>query len=93
MPEMDIRTSANTVVDLLQSGQADQAIARLQTLREGQAQVVQEALDRYVAAGAADQLTALRQGGNVPGVDAATLSRLETATRPPRMPEATETAA
>ena len=94
MPELDISHSAREVVTLLQAGNVREAVSRLDALRDGQAPVVQEALDRYVAAGAADTLASLRQQptaeeGSLP----ATLSRLEAATWPPRMPAATETVA
>lgn len=97
MPEMDIRTSAGEVIDLLQAGNTDQAVARLEALRQDQALVVREALDRYVAAGAADALDALRAGTAQTTADPAslapTLSRLDAAMWPPRMPDAGETAA
>lgn len=97
MPELDISRSAREVVTLLQAGNEREAVSRLDALRDGQAPVVQEALDRYVAAGAADTLARLRQQPGQPTADGwnlpATLSRLDAATWPPRMPAAAETGA
>ncbi|WP_204265034.1 hypothetical protein, partial [Klebsiella aerogenes] len=51
---------------------------------------------RYIAARGATELEALRRSGGVSATDAATvkpmLDRLSDATRPPRMPDAAETA-
>ncbi len=95
MPEMDINASANEIVSLLQQQQARQAAARLDELRHDQPAVVQESLDRYVAARAGEQLDGLRQAGTVRAADAASvqpmLDRLAEATRPPRMPTRDET--
>lgn len=96
MPELDISAAADEVVQLLQQGQPREAADRLQALREGEATVVQEALDRYVAQRGAAQLDALRQPGAVPAGDAAAvtpmLERLDRATGAPRLPGADETA-
>lgn len=96
MTEMDINTSANEVVTLLQQQHARQAAARLEELRQDQPRVVQESLDRYVAAGAGEQLAHLRQPGAVSAADAdgvhSMLDRLGEAARPPRMPTQSETA-
>ncbi len=57
---------------------------------------MQESLDRYISARAAAELEGLRRNGGVAAADAATvnpmLDRLGEATRPPRMPDAAETA-
>ncbi|SDR23214.1 XVIPCD domain-containing protein [Pseudoxanthomonas sp. CF125] len=90
MPELDIDASAREVADLLNQGQIRQAAERLETLRQNQALVVQESLDRLVAVRARDRLTA-------PGVIAADervgpiVERLRTATASPRFPAETET--
>ncbi|WJI17320.1 hypothetical protein MWN52_08815 [Pseudoxanthomonas winnipegensis] len=97
MPEMDISASADEVVALLQQGQARQAAARLTELRQDQATVVQESLDRYVAARAREQLNDLRHPGAAAAADSATvrpmLDSLAEADRPPRMPARDETSA
>jgi hypothetical protein len=95
MPELDISASADEVVALLQQGQAPAAAARLDTLRQEQSTVVQEALDRYIAVRAEAQLTALRQPGGIPAADSGILQplldRTAAATRPPRFPDMSET--
>lgn len=97
MPEMDINAAANEVVALLRRNDARAAATRLQALHDGQSAVVQESLDRYISARAAAELEGLRRNGGVAAADAATvnpmLDRLGEATRPPRMPDAAETAA
>jgi len=96
MPELNIDTSANEVVALLNQGRAREAAAQLDALRRDQSPVVQEALDRYVASRAGERLTAMRQPGAVDPTDEAavrpTLTRLGGATNAPRYPDASETA-
>ncbi|WP_349985423.1 XVIPCD domain-containing protein [Stenotrophomonas sp. WHRI 8082] len=96
MTEINISAAADDVVALLRSQRALEAAAQLQTLREAQTLVVQEALERYVAVRAAPELAALGQTGGVVAADRATvtpmLERLHAASRPPRMPASTETA-
>ncbi|WP_248785475.1 hypothetical protein, partial [Escherichia coli] len=96
MPEMDINAAADEVVALLRQNDARGAAARLEALHNGQSAMVQESLDRYIAARGATELEALRRSGGVSAADAATvnpmLDRLGEATRPPRMPDAAETA-
>ncbi|MBD8697242.1 XVIPCD domain-containing protein [Stenotrophomonas sp. CFBP 13718] len=96
MTEINISAAADDVVALLRSQRAREAAAQLQTLRDAQALVVQEALERYVAVRAAPELEALGQAGGVVAADRATvtpmLERLRVASRPPRMPTSTETA-
>jgi len=97
MTEINISAAADDVVALLRSQRAREAAAQLQTLREAQVLVVQEALERYVAVRAAPELEALGRAGGVVAADRATvvpmLERLRVASRPPRMPTSTETAA
>lgn len=97
MTEINISAAADDVVALLRSQRAREAAAQLQTLREAQTLVVQEALERYVAVRAAPELAALGQTGGVVEADRATvtpmLERLHVASRPPRMPDADETSA
>ena len=95
MPEFAIRASADEVATLLQQGRARDAAAHLETLRQGQPQVIREALDRFVAARAQAQLAALRQPGAVPITEAASvqpmLDRLARAGLPPWFPKSMET--
>ncbi|MEO6519578.1 MAG: XVIPCD domain-containing protein [Pseudoxanthomonas sp.] len=95
MPELDIHASAREVVDLLECNQNRRAIDRLDALREGQPLVVQEALDRYIATGAREQLTALAAPGALAARDAGVagpvLERLRGATAAPRFPAEAET--
>lgn len=96
MPELNIDTSANEVVALLNQGRAREAAAQLDALRRDQSPVVQEALDRYVAVRAGERLATLRQPGNIEPTDEAavrpTLTRLGGVTNAPRYPDAAETA-
>ncbi len=96
MPELDIHASAREVVDLLECNQNRRAIDRLDALREGQPLVVQEALDRYIATRAREQLTALAAPGALTARDAGVagpvLERLRGATGAPRFPDDGETA-
>ncbi len=95
MPEMDISAAADEVVRLLQQNHARAAAERLEALRDGQAAVIQESLDRYVSVRGAAELGALRAAGGVAAGDRAIVSpmldRLREASRPPRMPATTET--
>jgi len=95
MTEINISAAADDVVALLRSQRAREAAAQLQTLREAQTLVVQEALERYIAVRAAPELEELGRTGGVVAADAATvvpmLERLRVASRPPRMPGADET--
>jgi hypothetical protein len=96
MPELDINASADEVVALLDRGQAREAAARLDALRQDQATVVQEALDRTIATRAEERLATLRGPEGLPAGDAATvqpmLDRLAGATAAPRFPANDETA-
>jgi hypothetical protein len=83
--EFDIRGSADGVVRQLRDGEGEAALAQLEQLRDGKPLVVQEALDRYVAALGADSLRQLREAAP----DAASvriLDRLDSTTAAPRMP-------
>ncbi len=61
--ELDIKAEADRVIALLQQQRAREGLELLSQLREGRPRVVQESLDRFVAAGAAEQLQRLRQPG------------------------------
>lgn len=50
--DIDIRASADRVIKGLQQGRQAEALRLLEQERQGERPVVQEALDRYVAAGA-----------------------------------------
>lgn len=95
MPEMDINMAADDVVRLLRQNNARAAAERLEALRDGQAAVIQESLDRYVSVRGAAELRALREAGGTAAGDSAIISpmldRLHEAARPPRMPHASET--
>ncbi|MGY1459146.1 hypothetical protein ACW5F0_10925 [Luteimonas sp. A534] len=86
---IDIRASADAVIELLQTGRAVEALERLERDRAGERPVVQEALDRYVAAGAREELT--RLGGlemaETMSASSAVLDRLQQATAAPRKPD------
>lgn len=56
MPELDINASADEVARLFNQGQSREAATRLDALRQGQSQLVQEALDRSVASRAAERI-------------------------------------
>jgi len=84
---INIRTTADEVAGLFASGRSQEAVARLEQVRQGERPAVREALDRYVADAASEQLTALRQPGAV--VDPAmapALQRLASASDAPRTP-------
>lgn len=83
--DFNIRTSADGIVHLLQEGQGSVALQQLQRLREGKPLVVQEAMDRYVAALAPQQLQSLRASGVDPET-ASALDRLDAAKAAPRLP-------
>ena len=59
MPELDIHASAREVADLLNCNRTADAVERLDALRAGQSLAVREALDRYVAVEAKEQLAAM----------------------------------
>ena len=95
MPELDIHASAREVADLLNCNRTADAVDRLAALRQGQSLVVQEALDRYVAVDAREQLTVLPGPEAIAGGETkdlrTTLDRLRAATGTPRFPADTET--
>ncbi|MGJ4802892.1 hypothetical protein [Luteimonas sp. SDU82] len=82
---IDIRESANRVVASLRGGQGDEGFSLLERIREPERVVVQEAIDRYVAA------SLLRDGGSLPEDmrlrHADAVERLHRALGPPRMPD------
>lgn len=82
--DIDIRASADRVIVGLQQGRQSEALRLLEQERRGEHPVVQEALDRYVAAGAHDALTGMRRA-ELPE-HASTLERLGGALAAPRMP-------
>jgi len=83
--EIDIRQSADRVIAHFRRGDADEGFTLLQRLRETEREVVQEGLDRYVAA------AVLRDGGplsaEVRGRNADSAARLDRALGPPRIPD------
>ena len=93
MPELDIDASAREVADLLNQGQVRQAAERLETLRQDQALVVQESLDRLVAVRARDRLTAMEAPGAIAADERVrpVMDRLRAANASPRFPAPAET--
>lgn len=85
--DIEIAASARRVITLIQEGQVDGALVLLQRTREAERPVVQEALDRYVAAGAMPQIWAHALAGRLDAADGPVLERLQQATAFPRMPE------
>lgn len=59
--DIHIRAAADRVIEHLQQGRGAEAFRMLDQAREGERLVVQEALDRYVAVGAREELD--RMGG------------------------------
>ena len=88
--DINIREAADRVIALLEQNRAREAMQLLAREREGERTVVQEALDRYVAAGARSQLAALQHPGAAPQGEGAfintELERLRAAYGAPRFP-------
>ena len=88
--DINIRASADRVITLLEQHRTREAMQLLDTERQGERLAVQEALDRYVAAGARTQLTALQRPGAMPAADTEfvgpALQRLQAAHGEPRLP-------
>lgn len=82
--DIDIRASADRVIAGLQQGRHAEALRLLAQERQGERPVVQEALDRYVAAGARETLAGMRRAGAPEHAE--TLDRLGDALAAPRMP-------
>lgn len=95
MPELDIHASAREVADLFNCNRTRQAVERLDTLREGQSLVVQEALDRFIAVDTRENLTALAAPGVIAAAElgrvGTTMERLHGAIASPRFPFESET--
>ena len=83
---IDIRASADRVIGHLRQGQYVEAIRVLEDTRSNQRLVVQEALDRYVASGAASEIDRLGSTGLLAIDDLPVLQRLQAATGAPRLP-------
>lgn len=84
---IDIAASAGSVVLLIQQGQVDDGLRLLQQVRQAERPIVQEALDRYVAAEAMPQLNAHALAGRLEAADRPIVDRLRQALGPPRMPD------
>lgn len=83
--DIDIRLTADGVIEQFRRGLNIEAFQALELARAGERAVVQESLDRYVAAGAHAELAGI---GNENAPDAGVaLDRLRQAGSPPRMPE------
>lgn len=89
-PEFDIRANANEVVALLQAGRNAEGLRLLEQQRRNQPEVVQDALDRFVAHDASTAVQAARQPGGLPNADRVDLDvalrRLDAASAAPRFP-------
>lgn len=91
--DIDIRRSADQVITQFRQGHDAEAMRLLAQARSNERPVVQEALDRYVSAGARPQLDQLNASGALQGADdQAALQRLRQASQPPRMPEYSQVA-
>lgn len=84
--DIDIRASADHVIDRLQAGQYVEAIRLLEGARVNERLVVQEALDRYVASGAGSGLDRLGVVESLTTEDLRVVQRLQAATGAPRLP-------
>ncbi|HZF96739.1 MAG TPA: hypothetical protein VEY92_00575 [Pseudoxanthomonas sp.] len=84
--EFEIKAQANAVTALFDQRRGTEALQRLEQIRAGQPQVVQDALDRFVAPSAARYLEA--PGVVAPAGEefAAALERLERAKGAPTLP-------
>lgn len=86
--DIDIGAVADRVIARMRQGQPDQALHLLETERQGERRIVQEALDRYVSVGARAQIDEIHQSGGLrsPAFVPA-LERLRQAGQPPRVPD------
>src|SRR5690606_12193588 len=84
---IDIRTTAERVIAEVQQGRLARAFESLEQARDGQRAVVNEALDRYVAAGLRAELPTLAQDPAHPAEHAQSVERLTRALGPPRIPD------
>nr|WP_298122881.1 hypothetical protein [uncultured Pseudoxanthomonas sp.] len=86
--DIDIRAVADRVIAQMRQGQPDQALHLLETERQGERRVVQEALDRYVSVGARAQIDEIHQSGGLRSPEfVLALERLRQAGQPPRVPD------
>lgn len=82
---IDIRATADRIIGHLRQGQNVEAFQMLERERAEERAVVQEALDRYVVAGARNELSRV-DGAGMPDAGHS-LERLRQAGGPPRIPE------
>lgn len=86
--DIDIRAAADRVIAQMQQGQHVQALRLLESEREGERLIVQEALDRYVSAGLRNEWDGIRRSGALQAAEhTPVLERLEQAAMPPRVPD------
>lgn len=92
--DIDIRRSADAVIAQLRQGQNAEAMRSLEQARADERPVVQEALDRYVSAGARTELNQLHASRAMEASpeNSAALQRLRDASNAPRMPAYSQTA-
>lgn len=86
--DIDIRAIADRVIEQVRQGQHVQALRLLESERASERPVVQEALDRYVYAGARRDIDEARHSGALQAPEfAPVLERLGQAGQPPRIPD------
>lgn len=86
--DIDIRAAADQVIAQMQQGRPLDALRLLESERQGERPVVQEALDRYVVAGLRGEMDELHRSGELQAPEhISVLERLRQAALPPRMPE------
>ncbi|WP_337998827.1 hypothetical protein [Xanthomonas campestris] len=91
--EVSIKERADEVVALFNANRPADAVALLERHRQGQPEVVQESMDRYVSTQAERSIAASAERAQTPGT-AAGIQRLERVqTTPPRFPSENEMAA
>lgn len=83
--DIDIRMAADRVIEHLRQGRYEMAFQVLDRERADERRVVQEAMDRYVVAGARPELDQARRVAAPEAIPV--LERLQQAAGPPRMPE------
>lgn len=84
---IDIAASAGRVTQLIRSGHVEEGLRLHEQIGLTERPVVKEAIDRYVAAEALPQLTERAPRGELDPELRSTLSRLQQALGPPRIPD------
>ncbi len=84
---IDIVASAGRVTELIRNGHVEEGLRLHEQIGEAERPVVREAMDRYVAAEALQHVWERALGGELDPELRPTLSRLQQALGPPRMPD------